>query len=110
MTTTVPPATTEMERIQRECASMAASLVILDEEEKRLRIANTILARRAVVMGCTAGLDGGTRRGARRKAAAKKIAESSSASSSSSSSSSTPEGITGECSVAPPPPREMDAP
>ena len=64
----------ELERIQRECASMVQNLKTLHEEERQLREANHILAQRAVLMGCTAGLDGGTRRGARRKAAAKKAA------------------------------------
>mmetsp|Transcript_52392 Transcript_52392/g.111324 ORF Transcript_52392/g.111324 Transcript_52392/m.111324 type:complete len:98 (-) Transcript_52392:323-616(-) len=67
----------ELERIQRECASMVKTLKSLHEEESQLREANRILAQRAVLMGCTAGLDGGTRRGARRKAAAKKAANSS---------------------------------
>ncbi|KAL3821711.1 hypothetical protein ACHAXA_003269 [Cyclostephanos tholiformis] len=95
MTTKDAPPATEMERIQRECASMAKSLVMMNEEERQLRTANAILARRAVVMGCTAGLDGGTRRGARRKAAAKKIA--------SSSSSSLPEEILDEEGISPAP-------
>lgn len=64
----------ELERIQRECVSMVETLKALHEEEKQLREANSFLAHCAVVMGCTAGLDGGTRRGARRKAAAKKAA------------------------------------
>mmetsp|Transcript_71 Transcript_71/g.108 ORF Transcript_71/g.108 Transcript_71/m.108 type:complete len:103 (+) Transcript_71:12-320(+) len=67
----------ELERIQRECASMVKTLKSLHEEERQLREANHILAQRAVLMGCTAGLDGGTRRGARRKAAAKKAATTS---------------------------------
>jgi hypothetical protein len=64
----------ELERIQRECVSMVETLKALHEEERQLREANNFIAHRAVVMGCTAGLDGGTRRGARRKAAAKKAA------------------------------------
>lgn len=64
----------ELERIQRECVSMVETLKALHEEERQLREANNFLAHYAVVMGCTAGLDGGTRRGARRKAAAKKAA------------------------------------
>jgi hypothetical protein len=91
--------TSELQRIQRECASMAGALLELNEEERQLREANAFLARRAMVMGCTAGLDGGTRRGARRKAAAKKIAASSSSSSAPSSSSS---------SSSPPAPHEGD--
>jgi hypothetical protein len=63
----------ELERIQRECVSMVETIKALHEEEKQLREANNFLAHRAIVMGCTAGLDGGTRRGARRKAAAKKV-------------------------------------
>jgi hypothetical protein len=58
----------ELERIQRECVSMVETIKALHEEEKQLREANNFLAHRAIVMGCTAGLDGGTRRGARRKA------------------------------------------
>jgi hypothetical protein len=64
----------ELERIQRECVSMVETIKALHEEEKQLREANNFLAHRAIVMGCTAGLDGGTRRGAKRKAAAKKAA------------------------------------
>lgn len=71
------PSASELERIQRECASMVKTLKSLHEEERQLREANHILAQRAVLMGCTAGLDGGTRRGARRKAAAKKAATTS---------------------------------
>jgi hypothetical protein len=52
---------------------MVETIKALHEEEKQLREANNFLAHRAIVMGCTAGLDGGTRRGARRKAAAKKV-------------------------------------
>eukprot|EP00579_Thalassiosira_antarctica_P026597 CAMPEP_0202014614 /NCGR_PEP_ID=MMETSP0905-20130828/29627_1 /ASSEMBLY_ACC=CAM_ASM_000554 /TAXON_ID=420261 /ORGANISM="Thalassiosira antarctica, Strain CCMP982" /LENGTH=63 /DNA_ID=CAMNT_0048574565 /DNA_START=64 /DNA_END=251 /DNA_ORIENTATION=+ len=48
----------ELERIQRECASMVKTLKSLHEEERQLREANHILAQRAVLMGCTAGLDG----------------------------------------------------
>jgi hypothetical protein len=66
--------TSELERIQRECVSMVETIKTLHAEERQLREANNFLAYRAVVMGCTAGLDGGTRRGARRKAAAKKAA------------------------------------
>lgn len=66
--------TSELERIQLECASMVTTLKDLHDEERQLREANKIFAHRAVLMGCTAGLDGGTRRGARRKAAAKKAA------------------------------------
>ncbi len=51
---------------------MIDTLKALHEEETQLRAANKFLAHRAALMGCTAGLDGGTRRGARRKAAAKK--------------------------------------
>mmetsp|Transcript_1088 Transcript_1088/g.1947 ORF Transcript_1088/g.1947 Transcript_1088/m.1947 type:complete len:108 (+) Transcript_1088:146-469(+) len=79
--------TSELERIQRECASMVKSLKSLHEEERQLREANHILAQRAVLMGCTAGLDGGTRRGARRKAAAKKAANNNSSKPSSTDSS-----------------------
>mmetsp|Transcript_38146 Transcript_38146/g.80286 ORF Transcript_38146/g.80286 Transcript_38146/m.80286 type:complete len:121 (-) Transcript_38146:120-482(-) len=64
----------ELQRIQNECASMVQTLQSLHEEERQLREANQLLAQRAVLMGCTGGLDGGTRRGARRKAAAKKQA------------------------------------
>lgn len=64
----------ELERIQRECVNMVETIKTLHAEERQLREANNFLAHRAVVMGCTAGLDGGTRRGARRKAAAKKAA------------------------------------
>eukprot|EP00578_Thalassiosira_sp_NH16_P004076 CAMPEP_0181138300 /NCGR_PEP_ID=MMETSP1071-20121207/34171_1 /TAXON_ID=35127 /ORGANISM="Thalassiosira sp., Strain NH16" /LENGTH=77 /DNA_ID=CAMNT_0023225123 /DNA_START=477 /DNA_END=710 /DNA_ORIENTATION=- len=53
---------------------MVETLKDLHEEERQLREANSVFAHRAVLMGCTAGLDGGTRRGARRKAAAKKAA------------------------------------
>lgn len=60
----------ELERIQRECASMINTLKDLHEEERQLKEANENFAHRALLMGCTAGLDGGTRRGARRKAAA----------------------------------------
>ena len=67
----------ELQRIQRECTSMVKSLKRLHEEERQLREANIFLAHRAVVvMGCTAGLDGGTRRGARRMAAARKASSS----------------------------------
>ena len=61
----------ELERIKKECSSMIKTLQVLHEEERQLREANRNLAQRAMIMGCTAGLDGGTRRGARRKAAAK---------------------------------------
>ena len=64
----------ELEKIKKECASMINQLMELHEEERQLREANTNLSQRALVMGCTAGLDGGTRRDARRKAAAKKAA------------------------------------
>jgi len=53
---------------------MINTLKALHEEERQLRESNTFLAQRAALMGCTAGLDGGTRRGARRIAAAKKKA------------------------------------
>ena len=61
----------ELERIKKECSSMIKTLQVLHEEERQLREANKNFAQRAMIMGCTAGLDGGTRRGARRKAAAK---------------------------------------
>ena len=64
----------ELEKIKKECASMINTLKELHEEERQLREANTNLSQRALLMGCTAGLDGGTRRDARRKAAAKKAA------------------------------------
>jgi hypothetical protein len=51
---------------------MIETLKVLHEEEMQLRATNKFLAHRAALMGCTAGLDGGTRREARRKAAAKK--------------------------------------
>lgn len=101
--------TSELQRIQRECASMAGALLELNEEERQLREANAFLARRAMVMGCTAGLDGGTRRGARRKAAAKKIAASSSSSSAPSSSAPHEGDYLSERSP-PPGPRAEDAP
>ena len=61
----------ELERIKKECSSMIKTLQVLHEEERQLHEANKNFAQRAMIMGCTAGLDGGTRRGARRKAAAK---------------------------------------
>ena len=61
----------ELERIKKECSSMIKTLKVLHEEEQQLHEANSNFAQRAMIMGCTAGLDGGTRRGARRKAAAK---------------------------------------
>ena len=61
----------ELERIKKECSSMIKTLQVLHEEERQLHEANINFAQRAIIMGCTAGLDGGTRRGARRKAAAK---------------------------------------
>ena len=61
----------ELERIKKECSSMIKTLQVLHEEERQLREANKNFGQRAMIMGCTAGLDGGTRRGARRKAAAK---------------------------------------
>ena len=61
----------ELERIKKECSSMIKTLQVLHEEEQQLHEANKNFAQRAMIMGCTAGLDGGTRRGARRKAAAK---------------------------------------
>ena len=64
----------ELEKIQQECASMINTLKTLHEEERQLRESNTFLAQLAALMGCTRGLDGGTRRGARRIAAAKKKA------------------------------------
>ena len=65
---------TELERIKRECASKVKTLEELHEEELQLREANTFLAQRAALMGCSGGLDGGTQRVARRIAAAKKAA------------------------------------
>jgi len=64
----------ELEKIKNECSSMINTLQELHEEERQLREANTNLSQRALLMGCTAGLDGGTRREAKRKAAAKKAA------------------------------------
>ena len=64
----------ELDRIQKECASMVNTLKSLHEEERQLRESNHVLAQKAAIMGCTAGLDGGTRRGARRKADAIKKA------------------------------------
>jgi len=64
----------ELEKIKKECSSMINTLQELHEEERELREANTNLSQRALLMGCTAGLDGGTRREAKRKAAAKKAA------------------------------------
>jgi len=71
-TTTNNNTTEELQRIQKECASMIETLKELHDEEMQLRASNKFLAHRAAVMGCTGGLDGGTRREARRKAAAKK--------------------------------------
>ena len=53
---------------------MIQTLKALHDEEMQLRASNKFLAHRAAVMGCSAGLDGGTRREARRRAAAKKAA------------------------------------
>jgi hypothetical protein len=69
-----PESSDELHRIQQECATMIQTLKALHDEEMQLRASNKFLAHRAAVMGCSAGLDGGTRREARRRAAAKKAA------------------------------------
>ncbi|KAL7437586.1 hypothetical protein ACHAXH_004624 [Discostella pseudostelligera] len=79
-TTSNNTTTEELQRIQKECASMIQTLKELHDEEMQLRASNKFLAHRAAVMGCTGGLDGGTRREARRKAAAKKAAATTSGS------------------------------
>jgi len=79
----------ELEKIKNECASMINTLKELHEEERQLREANTNLSQRALLMGCTAGLDGGTRREAKRKAAAKKAASQTSTPTSSQTNEST---------------------
>ena len=56
----------ELERLKKECSGMINTLKALHDEEQRLREGNHILAQQAVLMGCTAGLDSGARRGAGR--------------------------------------------
>ena len=56
----------ELERLKKECSGMINTLKALHDEEQRLREGNYILAQQAVLMGCTAGLDSGARRGAGR--------------------------------------------
>lgn len=57
---------TELQHIQSECTSMTTTLKQLHDQEIKLRLANELLAQQAILMGCTGGLDGGTKR-ARKK-------------------------------------------
>ena len=67
----------ELERLKKECSGMINTLKALHDDEQRLREGNHILAQQAVLMGCTAGLDTGAKRGAGRGRVTKRPAPSS---------------------------------
>ena len=98
----------ELDRLKKECAEMINTLKALDQEEKRLREGNHVLAQQAVIMGCTGCFDSGARRSAGRKrpapsSAARKKEKTAAAKSSSSSSKTTATSTTTTPSPAPAP-------